>query len=85
LQELGRATFLYASFAVEHGILCQSHSALGPGLEGDGDARIPFDVLDFAVPGKMACYDFVPVQPDPHQCDLRAPIPIEGDKVSRAA
>jgi hypothetical protein len=75
---------LNASLAIEHSVLRQPHGALGFRLEGDRHPEIALDAPYLAIPGQMASDQFVPLKPDPHEGDLRAPVRIEGDQMGEA-
>src|SRR6478736_404128 len=64
-------------------VLDEPELVTGASFDRQSDPRVPTDVADLAVLGQVPGHDFVTVEADPNDRDLRTPVGFDGDQVGQ--
>ena len=71
----------YFNASMNDQVLVEPELVTGAGFDGQSDPRVPTHIADLAVLGQVPGHDFVTVEANPHDRDLRTPVGFDGDQV----
>ena len=64
-------------------VLVEPEPVTGARFDGQSDPRVPTHIADLAVLGQVPGHDFVTVETNPNDRDLRTPVGFDGDQVGQ--